>query len=179
MPRTTYRRIASLTAGKTAIEKHTDQSFAHKLHAAMARNRMSASDLARAIWGSTVTNTGHNAARNRDRISAYLSGRSTPEQANLEALAKALNTTAEELAPDLAASAIDRANPELAMTMIAGRPDLVHLKVDKLVSLEVASQVVALMSAAERAKAVGAMIRNTQEGATQIGGTKHPQQTVS
>ena len=152
MPRTTYRHIASLTAGKTAIEKHTDQSFAHKLHAAMARNRMSASDLARAIWGSTVTNTGHNAARNRDRISAYLSGRSTPEQANLEALAKALNMTAEELAPDLTASAVDRANPELAMTMIAGRADLVHLKVDKLVPLEVASQVVSLISAATKAR---------------------------
>ena len=150
MSRTTHRRVEPLAAGKTPTEQLADQTFARNLHNALIRNRMSASDLARAIWGNNPSGTG---ARNRDRISAYLSGRSIPEPTNLAAIAKALSMTVEELAPDITASAVDRANPELALTMIAGRADLAHLRIDKLVPLDTASQVIALISAAEKTKA--------------------------
>jgi transcriptional regulator with XRE-family HTH domain len=135
------------TAGKTGIEKLDLQQFARKLHQLMVERGLSQSDLARRIWGERIDNkTGYPVAKNRDRISVYLRGNSYPDPENLEKLAEALGVTVESLAPDIVASVIDRENPELAITAIAGRPDAVHLQVNKLVPMSVASRIMALLT---------------------------------
>lgn len=107
---------------------------------------MSQSELARKIWGTTKDARGYVVAKNRDRISAYENGKSEPSRENLDALASALNTTVEELAPDIVASKIGAEQPSIAMTMIKDQADRVHLQVNTITSLSLASQVIALLS---------------------------------
>lgn len=64
----------------------------------MNRNGLTASEVARRVWGTTKDRRGHEVARNRDRIGHYLSGNSYPEAANLAKLAEAVGLNVEELA---------------------------------------------------------------------------------
>lgn len=111
---------------------------------------LSQSDLARKVWGTTENKQGHTVARNRDRISQYLAGNNFPDPKNLKKIADALGCTPEELAPDAAAAAIDRENPEIAMTAIAGHTDKVHLQVNRLVSMATAVKVINLLTEEEK-----------------------------
>lgn len=143
------RRTVPPGGGRTGLEVMQMASFARKLHEAMTRRGITQSDLARMVWGETTDSRGYKVARNRDRISQYLSGASVPETHNLQKLADALSMDVAELAPDLTASALDRSKPEVAITAVAGHLDRVHLVVNKLVPLTVAAQVVALIAGAE------------------------------
>ena len=67
------------------------KTFAKLLHDAMQAKKMSASDLARAVWGTMRDNRGYEVAKGRDRIGHYLAGTSRPESANLSKIAKALD----------------------------------------------------------------------------------------
>lgn len=151
MSATPQRRLPP-AAGKTPIETHALQEFGRKLHALLIAKGLSQSDLAREVWGATKDTRGYNVARNRDRISAYVSGKSIPEPQNLARIAQVLGVSPEELAPDIMAASVDRERPEMAMTMVAGHPDKVHLVVDKLVSLSVASRVVAIIAGEDEPK---------------------------
>lgn len=105
------------------------------------------SDLARKIWGTVTDTRGYEVPKNKDRISRWERGDQSPEPHNLQLLAEALDMTPEELAPDLTASAIDRDDhPAVNMTMIQGQPGRVHLVVNTLTSLEIASKIIALLS---------------------------------
>lgn len=132
--------------GRTQAQTVELEQFARRLHELMIARGLSQSDLARAVWGSTKDQRGYNVARNRDRISVYLKGLSYPERENLDKLAKILGTTPEDLAPDLAAAAVERTNPALAIHEAAGHPDKVYLRVNKLVPLKTAAKVIALLS---------------------------------
>jgi transcriptional regulator with XRE-family HTH domain len=112
----------------------------------MTQRGMSQSDLAREVWGTTRDTRGYTVAKNRDRIGAYLRAESLPEPQNLAKLAEALGAKTEELAPEIVAATVDRENPELAMTMVAGHRDKVHLQINKLVSLSVATKIMGLLS---------------------------------
>lgn len=122
------------------------ETFARRLHKLLAEKEMSQSDLARKVWGTKTDPRGYQVARNRDLVSSYLSGKSVPDGKNLRKIAKALGITDTELAPDLTATAMDQENPEIAMTAIAGHHDRVYLRVNKLVPLGIASQVIQLLS---------------------------------
>jgi transcriptional regulator with XRE-family HTH domain len=102
------RRSVPLQNVVTRIQSRPEyRPFAEALRAAMLRKDISASDLAREVWGTTRDKRGYEVARNRDRIGHYLNGTSYPEPANLELLAKALDVPVEELAIDPA----ERSNP--------------------------------------------------------------------
>ncbi len=148
---TTKRLLApSVAAGKTPIVRFEMENFARRLHEALVQNRMSQSDLARKVWGSTTDKRGYDVARNRDRISVYLRGESLPDASNMQAIADALGMTVAELAPDVTAAAVERENPEVAMTAIAGHTDKVYLRVNKLVPLALAAKIVTLLADVEK-----------------------------
>jgi transcriptional regulator with XRE-family HTH domain len=117
----------------------------------MVDRGMSQSDLARAVWGKDVDSRGYDVAKNRDRISTYLKGNAVPTPANMAAIAKELGVEVSDLAPDVTASAIDREQPAISVTMIAGHPDKVHLQINKLVSMIVMSKIMALLTEDEAA----------------------------
>jgi hypothetical protein len=74
------------------------QSFVDALSAAMAKHNLTASDLARAVWGTTKDTRGYEVAKGRDRIGYFLRGVHFPDQKNLQKLARAVGLTVEELA---------------------------------------------------------------------------------
>lgn len=126
------------------------EAFAKRLHKIIADKGMSPSDLARKVWGSIEqidNRTGRvvNAARNRDRISVYLAGKGFPDPKNLAKIAKVLGTTPEELAPDITAAAIEREIPEMNMTVIAGNEEKALLRINKLMPVDLAIEILRLI----------------------------------
>lgn len=148
MSRTPLRRLDP-AGGRTNVQKFELQQFSRRLHQAMVNKGLSQSDLARAVWGEHRTSSGYLAAKNRDRISQYLKGNSFPDEKNLKRIADVLGVPVDELAPDITAATVDREDPELAMTVIAGHPDKVHLQVNTLTSLARAAKVIAILSTVE------------------------------
>ena len=72
--------------------------FANALRSAMIKQRLTASEIARRVWGTNKDIRGYEVARNRDRIGHYLAGRSYPEAENLKKLAEAVGVAVETLA---------------------------------------------------------------------------------
>ncbi len=135
------------TARASPIQRVGLPKFSTKLYEARLAKGLSMSDLARKIWGTVTDTRGYEVPKNKDRISRWENGDQVPEPHNLRLLAEALDMTVEELAPDLTAAAIDRnAQPAVQMTMVQGQPGKVHLVVNTLTSLAVASQIIALLS---------------------------------
>lgn len=145
MSRRPLRRMPS-TGGRTGIERLEMQEFGRKLQEFMNEKGMNQSDVARAMWGETVDARGNTVAKNRDRISQYLAGKSFPEPQNLAKLAEVMGVKPEELAPDVVASAVEREDPAVQLTAVTGHMDKVYLRVNTLVSMSVAAQVIALLS---------------------------------
>jgi transcriptional regulator with XRE-family HTH domain len=138
------------TAGKTPIQKHSLQQFARRLHEVLTEKNMSQSDLARKAFGEEVNKkTGYSGAKGRDRISAYLAGKTYPEPRTLQKIAEALNVTVEDLAPDALAATVDRENHAISINMVEGHPDKVHLVVNKLVPLAVAMEIGSILAKLE------------------------------
>ena len=129
------------------------QTFARKLHAAMAARGMSQADLARAAFGEHTNADGYVVAKNRDRVSVYLAGKSLPDAKNLERLAKALGMTVEELAPPAAVPAALREAPSLIMEAVPDQQGFVQLRLNKVLPLELAAKIVALIGEHEKARA--------------------------
>jgi transcriptional regulator with XRE-family HTH domain len=75
------------------------EPFGKKLAEAMRHKGLSASDLARAVWGEKKDARGYPVARNRDRISHYLKGAQMPTPENLTKIANALEVELDELTP--------------------------------------------------------------------------------
>ena len=141
------RRLLPPAAGRTPVEQFEMEQFARRLDQLIQAKGWSPSDFAREVWGSTTDKRGYSVAKGRDRISVYLKGKSYPDRKNLKLMADALGVKPEYLAPDLAGAPVERENPEIAMTAINGHHDKVLLRVNKLVPLELASQVISLLSA--------------------------------
>jgi transcriptional regulator with XRE-family HTH domain len=135
------------TAGRTQVEQMDLDAFADRLQEARTAMGWNQSELARRAFGEICSkNTGRMIPKNKDIISKCEKGRSWPEQHNLKKIAEALGKTPEELAPDITASAIERLNPALSMTQIAGHADKVHLKVNQLVPLDAATQIITILA---------------------------------
>lgn len=142
------RRRTAPAAGMTTIETHAMQNFARRLHELMTAKGLSQSDLAATIWGRTTDSRGYDVARNRGRISVYLQGKNYPDPANLKALADALGTTPEELAPDIFAAAVDREHPAISITGVASSLDKVHVRVDALLPMAAAAEIASIVAKA-------------------------------
>jgi transcriptional regulator with XRE-family HTH domain len=129
----------------------TAEAFGRRLAALMADKGWSQSDFAREVWGEIENSkTGHRSARGRDRVSAYVNGKSMPSPKLLAQMAKALDMTPEALAPDLAGAAAPREKPAFTMIVPAGRPDMVHVTVDMLLPTDLAPELMALLNRARK-----------------------------
>lgn len=80
---------------KRAAQKH----FSEKLCAAMTQAGLSASRVARRIWGEEKNHRGVAAAKNRDRVGLYKKGLSYPQPETMKKLADAIGIPVEELVP--------------------------------------------------------------------------------
>jgi transcriptional regulator with XRE-family HTH domain len=138
------------SAAKTApinLDQAKRGSFASNLRRLRLALNLSQSDLARKIWGDTTDSRGYTVARNRDRISYYEARKAVPEAHTLGVLAEKLGTTVEELAPDLLAQETDKQrDPEISMAMVKDKADLVHLRVNTLCTLALASKIISLLT---------------------------------
>ena len=72
-------------------------AFADALRKAMVEQNLTASEVARRVWGTSKDRRGYDVAKNRDRVGLYLAGTSYPEPANLEKLAAAVGVPVDEL----------------------------------------------------------------------------------
>ena len=154
MPRHPKRRLPvsadEAAAGRTPFEQIELERFASRLQAARNAKGWSQSDLARDVWGEIETKAGRKVARNRDRISVYEMGKAWPDPHNLVKIAAALGVSPEELAPDITAATVERQNPEIALMAVAGHADKVHLRINKLVSMNVATRIMVILDGGER-----------------------------
>jgi transcriptional regulator with XRE-family HTH domain len=148
MPRKPTRRLAAqAVAGRTPTEQLGLEQFADRLQGLRVAKDWSQSDLAREVWGEqTNKRTGKISAKNRDRISTYEMGKSWPDPHNLLKIAAALGVTPEELAPDLTGATVERQNPEIAIVAVAGHADKVMLRINKLVSFDTMTRIVAILN---------------------------------
>jgi transcriptional regulator with XRE-family HTH domain len=119
--------------------------FQHNLKELRTNKGLSQSDLARLILGTQTDARGYEVARNRDRISAYERGRASPEEENLEKIAEALGVSASELAPELSGQRGRNAPATVTMRVLEGGVN-VHLEVNTITTLAIASQVIAMLS---------------------------------
>jgi transcriptional regulator with XRE-family HTH domain len=92
-------RDAQKRATRRAFKKLAQKRFSEKLCAAMTQTGLSASQLARKIWGEEKNSRGATAAKNRDRVGLYMKGLSYPQPATMKQLADAIGIPIEELVP--------------------------------------------------------------------------------
>jgi transcriptional regulator with XRE-family HTH domain len=150
---------------RTESERNELRTFARRLSGLMAQRRMSQSDLARAIWGSTVDTRGRDVGKNRDRISNYVNARQMPEAKTVRKLADALGVAVTDLVPalDLPEGPGTRAfrgmiegdagdTTEMSMSVVGGTsPTMAMLRLRKVLPLGAAAQIMAIVADADRA----------------------------
>jgi len=144
------------------------QDFAVRLRTALEQMGWTPSDLARRIWGDAPpTPAGHVSAKNRDRISKYLTGKTIPDAHTLRLLAEHLKVSEESLAPQVVSRRLDKEHPEVRLTAIAGHRDQVHMTLNTRMSLARAAQILALVSQPEDSTAPAYELREPLESATE------------
>ena len=143
---TIAKRLAPSRGSRTQVDQITLEKFSRRLRQAMIDAGLSQSELAAKIWGRTADNRGYSVAKGRDRISIYLKGMALPDHANIQKLADALGLSVEELAPDMKAQSVERDYPEIGITKAPGHPDKILLRVNKLVPMEVAAKIFAILA---------------------------------
>lgn len=120
--------------------KHlTKQEFGRRIYRLMLAKGWNQSELAR------------QAGLPRDSVSVYVRGRSIPTAQSLAKLAAALDVEPDQLLPNMMESAIDEDDPALEMRSSPADPSKVWLRVNQLVPLETAVQVIALIQQANAA----------------------------
>lgn len=115
--------------------KHlTKQEFGRRLFSLMRSKGWTQSELAR------------QAGIARDSVSTYVRGISLPEPINLDRLATALSVTPLELLPNHTERAIDEDAPSLELKISTANSRVAWLRVNRLVSTEVAMKVISLIN---------------------------------
>jgi hypothetical protein len=128
------------------------QVFAERLHEAMLKNKMNASQVAREVWGTTTDSRGVTVARNRDRIRHYLAGTSYPEPDNLKKLAEAVGLPVEDLTidrpptlPSPNTSPVRGSMIDPQVTILSTHHSVCLLQMRKLISLATALKIMELL----------------------------------
>lgn len=112
----------------------TKVEFGRKLQHLMMDREWNQSDLAR------------KSGLGRDAISTYIRGKSFPEPKNLAKLSRAFQISASELMPNAEIRAIDADQlPMLEIKQAANFPDKVMLRINRMVSMEQAAAIVAIL----------------------------------
>lgn len=109
------------------------QEFGRRLQALILERNWNQAELARA------------AGLGRDSISTYIKGLVFPDPKNLKKVADALGMTPQQLMPTGMVASIDAEIPALEIRQSSTDPDRVHIRVNRLVSLEQASQIFAIL----------------------------------
>lgn len=123
------------------------QNFGRRLRQLLDQKGWNYSDLAREVWGKTVTKGGYEVAKNRDRISVYVSGKAFPDPRNLKKIADKLGVEVADLAPEhVGDTMIEQANPAYSITKVQGEDNKVFLRVNKLVPEAVAAKIMFLLA---------------------------------
>jgi transcriptional regulator with XRE-family HTH domain len=86
----------------------------------------------------------------RDRISQYVKGRQFPEPRTFKKICEVLGKRAEDLAPAMVGSTIERENPSFEIKMVGDRIDAVLLRINKIVPLALATKIGEMIDAAEK-----------------------------
>jgi len=123
----------------------------------MLKHGLSASEVARQIWGPTTDKRGYTVAKNRDRIGHYLAGASYPEPDNLIELAKAVGLDVQDLAIDKpvfvsggGGSYRGRQPGDIQMTVLADQPNKARLVFDRVLDFETAMRLLQMIKEDER-----------------------------
>ena len=74
------------------------EKFRENLVRGMIAKQLTASDVARAMWGSSINAQGNSVAKGRDRMTHYLSGSTYPSPENISKLCEVLDLTVDDLA---------------------------------------------------------------------------------
>lgn len=114
------------------------------------------SDLAKAMWGTTVDSRGYKVARNRDRITHYVKGRAYPEPENLAKLVHHLGLRMEDVAvskPVRGAVRTQHTAHNLQVTMLAAEPGKALLYMQKVLPTDLAMAICKMIVDAEAAAA--------------------------
>jgi transcriptional regulator with XRE-family HTH domain len=129
------------------------QSFAQRLYDLLIERDWTQADLARKVWGKNRTDSkGYAQPVGKDRISNYINGKQLPDPATVKKLADAFGLTVEELWPASIVSAVERESPGISMSAVNGHFDKVLVQVRTILPIEIASQIMALISEAESAR---------------------------
>jgi len=121
---------------RSLVPKHlTKQEFGRRVYQLMISRGWHQSELSR------------RSGIPRDAISTYVRGRSMPTPLNLERLAKAFDTSADELLPNYVESAIEDDSPAVEMKVSSNAPNMAWLRVNRLVSTATAVKIVELLGA--------------------------------
>jgi len=138
------QKRARRRAQKKAAQKH----FSEKLCAAMTQAGLSASQLARRIWGEEKTRRGTTAAKNRDRVGLFMKGLAYPQPETMKKLADGIGIPVEELVPPRPRERQPRGVAATAQTATARQPLLsinmlpgtqhARLQMDQVVPMELA-----------------------------------------
>ena len=137
---------------RTALPVHPDNlAFAKKLKDLMLAQGMSSSDLARAIWGTTLDPRGYAVARNRDRVSTYLAGTGLPSKETLPKLVAALGTTLDELAVPLRSTPARAfsSSADVTFTILASHPGICSIRIVKLLPIEIGLKILELVNSVQ------------------------------
>jgi transcriptional regulator with XRE-family HTH domain len=138
----TINRPPLLAGARMPTEKARDMEFAKRLRQLMDQQELTQSDLAAAIWGRYENTENKFVARGRDRISVWTRGKSFPDNANLEKLAKALKVKVSDLAPATLVKAAHHGVADWSITKPHGREDgTVFVQLALFVSTEAAHKI--------------------------------------
>ena len=118
------------------VSKHlTKQEFGRRLYGLMMSKGWNQSELAR------------QAGLPRDSISTYIRGTSFPTPKSLQALAEVFGMPPADLLPNTIEAAIEEDVPSLEMKVSTTAPNLAWIRVNRLVSIDTATQIIALINA--------------------------------
>jgi transcriptional regulator with XRE-family HTH domain len=107
--------------------------FSNRLQAVLLEKGLTQSDLAR------------EADLGRDAISTYVRAISMPEPKNLHKIAKALKVPLSRLLPEELSRGMERAQPMLEIQQAPDHPDKVWIRVNQLVSMDLAGEIFNLL----------------------------------
>lgn len=128
------------TTGRDAFSPEAE--FARRLRALLAEREWNNSDLAREAWGERTNAAGYKEARGRDRISVFLKGETRPTAKTLRQLADAFGVEPGELFPGTPGSPQVGGSHSLSLTVVHGSEGLGRLRVDMILPLSLATQIV-------------------------------------
>ncbi len=120
----------------------TRQEFGRRLQKILFDRAWSQSDLARESEAFDPKGKG----LGRDLISTYINGRSFPTPKSLDILCKTLGCSRDELLPNASLFASNDEHPALELRMADGRPGKAWVRVNRLMSFDTASKIVALIN---------------------------------